>query len=353
MRYQVLALFAAGAAFAAPVAQQYGDQTNGGKDWQKVWADQLASMKEVQEGMGKHAPTPAPQPKQYGQPETPAKPEPVPQPKYPAGDDKDSSPSPSPSPPAYSPSPSPSPPADSPAPGGDETSSPTSGGGNGPKVSSPKAFDSGAGCKSQDLSGPDAHDSYKCYGNTADTMPSKDKWASWDSLWEGNQKLLKTACSNLGQGTDNTEEQNKWIGDAIQKVAKDTMVDARFILAIVMQESHGCVNVGATNNGVSNPGLMQSHNGESFCGSDKSPEEQQKSIEQMVRDGVQGTSDGAGLIQGIDKYGDIFAAARKYNSGSCDPFNLNNAFTSTKSYVQSVANRMTGYVMSPPQEPTC
>ncbi|KAI9656400.1 MAG: hypothetical protein M1831_004652 [Alyxoria varia] len=346
MRYQVLALFAAGAAFAAPVAQQYGGQQDGGQDWQKVWQDQLASMKQVQDGMGKHEPTPAPQPKQYEQPkqgETPANPEPVPPPK------PDSESSTYPDSPTEGGEESSSPPA----PDSEDNSAPSSGGGNGQKVSSSKAFASGAGCKSQELSGPKAHDGYKCYGNTADTMPSKDKWASWDSLWEGNQKLLKTACTNLGQGADNSEEQNKMIGEAIQKVAKETMVDARFILAIVMQESHGCLNVGATNNGVNNPGLMQSHNGESFCGASKSPAEQKKSIEQMIRDGVQGTSDGEGLLQGIDKYGDIYAAARKYNSGSCDPSNLNNAFSSTKSYVQSIANRMTGYVMSPMQEPTC
>lgn len=44
----------------------------------------------------------------------------------------------------------------------------------------------------------------------------------------------------------------------------------------------------------------------SFAGSSASPDKQKQSIIQMIIDGVQGTSSGEGLVQGIDKYGNIY-----------------------------------------------
>jgi hypothetical protein len=74
------------------------------------------------------------------------------------------------------------------------------------------------------------------------------------------------------------------------------------------------VNVGATNNGVQNPGIMQTHDGSSFVGSSASSDAQQTSITQMVVDGAQGTSSGAGLVQLINQYGNIY----EVNSSFCD-----------------------------------
>ena len=71
-------------------------------------------------------------------------------------------------------------------------------------------------------------------------------------------------------------------------------------------QSSGCVKVGTTNNGVSNPGIMQSNNGASFIGDSASADEQQASITTMVVDGVQGTSNGDGLVQLINKHGNIY-----------------------------------------------
>ena len=47
--------------------------------------------------------------------------------------------------------------------------------------------------------------------------------------------------------------------------ADATGVDHRFILAVIMQESGGCVRAPTTNYGVRNPGLMQDHNGSGTC----------------------------------------------------------------------------------------
>ena len=151
-------------------------------------------------------------------------------------------------------------------------------------------------------------------------------------------------------GADNSAAESNALNSAIQQVAGSTGVPASFILAIVMQESKGCVRVITTNNGVRNPGLMQSHNGAGTCtGVNPCPDSQ---ILQMIQDGTAGTPYGPGIQQlyaqakaatgdaGARSY---YAAARLYNSGSVDYSNLNNGFTSTACYVEDVANRLTGW----------
>ena len=81
--------------------------------------------------------------------------------------------------------------------------------------------------------------------------------------------------------------------NAIVEVSRDSMVDARLILAIIMQESTGNVYVRCTNNGVENCGIMQAYAGSISY----NPDDSQNSISQMVRDGTQGTSQGPGLVQ--------------------------------------------------------
>lgn len=61
----------------------------------------------------------------------------------------------------------------------------------------------------------------------------------------------------------------------------------RIGLAIMVQESKGCVRVPLTDNGVKNPGLFQSRNGKGFC--DKVADCQQDATDLMFRDGLIGT----------------------------------------------------------------
>lgn len=66
----------------------------------------------------------------------------------------------------------------------------------------------------------------------------------------------------------------------------------------------------------------------------------------MIADGTQGVaggSGGPGLVQGINALGDVYDAARLYNSGSVDTSELNNGISSTASYVVDIANRLTGW----------
>ena len=98
---------------------------------------------------------------------------------------------------------------------------------------------------------------------------------------------------------------------------------------------------------------MQSDGGVTFIGNGASPSKQASSITQMIIDGTQGTAYGDGLVQCINSYGNIYEAARCYNSGSVDPSNLNNGEGATNSYVNDIANRMTGWLYTKNQYKSC
>jgi len=106
-----------------------------------------------------------------------------------------------------------------------------------------------------------------------------------------------------------------------------------------MQESGGNVNVGNTFNGVVNTGIMQAFDGASF-----DPSNPAGSILQMIRDGAEGTANGAGLKQAYAQYGNWYDAARRYNSGSVDLAQLNDAVGAAASYVVDFASRLMGNI---------
>jgi hypothetical protein len=166
---------------------------------------------------------------------------------------------------------------------------------------------------------------------------------------------MQQSCSQFGQANDNSAEISA-ISDGIEAVAAATGVDHRFILAIIMQESGGCVRVPTTNFGVRNPGLMQDHNGDGTCNSDITGVSQNpcpsSAILQMITDGTAGTSDGDGLAQCINQSGlgsdaDFYRAARIYNSGSIASSDQLQDGVATHCYASDVANRLTGWVFAP------
>lgn len=144
------------------------------------------------------------------------------------------------------------------------------------------------------------------------------------------------------------------IYDSIQQIALETRIDHRFILAIVLQESGGCVRAPTTNGGVKNPGLMQDHNGAGTCNGDgrvlaPCP---RNVIARMIRDGSAGTATGDGLAQCINKSkandtAAFYKAARIYNSGSIDASGDLGRGVATQCYVSDIANRLTGWVHAP------
>ncbi|KHN93922.1 uncharacterized protein MAM_08229 [Metarhizium album ARSEF 1941] len=198
-------------------------------------------------------------------------------------------------------------------------------------------------------------DRYVFYQGSGANWPSQGAWGSFDSLWNTNLPLMQKSCGWNGWGADNSGAEINSIKNAINQVSQATGVDRSFILSIIMQESKGCVRVPTTNNGVRNPGLMQSHNGSGSCAGVTPCSG--SAIAQMVRDGVAGTSFGDGLRQSLAKakraIGNnsraYYAAARMYNSGSVDYNNLDNGLGSTPCYATDVANRLTGWTLAASQ----
>ncbi|KAM3414515.1 hypothetical protein BST61_g9674 [Cercospora zeina] len=172
--------------------------------------------------------------------------------------------------------------------------------------------------------------SFVPYSGPPSNYPDPNRWSTWEPLWNQNLRLMRL---------HDTEAEIALIRSSIITVSSESDVPRRVILCIIMQETGGNVRAPTTNNGVRNPGLMQSHNGVTF-----NPADPAGSILQMIRDGTSGTSFGDGLKQCFVTQGNWYAAFRQYNSGSVDLSNLNNGLGATADYVTKTANRLMGAV---------
>ena len=215
-------------------------------------------------------------------------------------------------------------------------------------------------------------DVYTQYCGNGGNFPALSKWVSFENMYaflsqrlavadnnshrfNNNKKIMFSSCSQYSQANDNGAEVGS-IYNAIQQVAIETKVDHRFILAVILQESGGCVRVPTSNFGVRNPGLMQDHNGDATCNSDITHVVQnpcpQDVITRMTREGTAGTRDGDGLAQCINQSGKgdaraFYIAARLYNSGSVDGSGDLCKGIATHCYSSDIANRLTGWVEAP------
>ncbi|KAK5121806.1 hypothetical protein LTR85_004681 [Meristemomyces frigidus] len=207
--------------------------------------------------------------------------------------------------------------------------------------------------------GSDSYTMYTGDGTTGAGWPAQSAWVDFDSMFTANLAILKVSCSQFSQ-PDNSDSENDDLKSAIQSVASTSGVDARFILAIVMQESKGCVRVWTTNYGVQNPGLMQDHDGAGTCntgtgtaaGTVQNPCPASE-ITQMITDGTMGTAAGDGLKQVISQaacsdVSQYYKASRLYNSGSMVSGDLG-AGIATHCYASDIANRLTGWVSAKTQ----
>ncbi|KAK1249604.1 hypothetical protein MKX08_009607 [Trichoderma sp. CBMAI-0020] len=202
----------------------------------------------------------------------------------------------------------------------------------------------------------DGVDQYTMYfgdGSTGAGWPDQSRWVSFENMFNNYKNQMFASCQNLEtpQANDSGPEVGA-IWDGIQMAAAATGVDHRMILAIIMQESHGCVRVNTSNFGVRNPGLMQDHNGAATCNENGNVQNPCPSatIYQMISEGTAGTNDGDGIANCINESGrsDVSAyyrAARIYNSGSIFPGtgNLQDGIA-THCYASDIANRLTGWV---------
>lgn len=183
---------------------------------------------------------------------------------------------------------------------------------------------------------------------------------------------MQESCENNWQVPNDSANEIADMKAAIKDIGTAQGVDPRFILAIIMQESNGCVRVITTNYGVRNPGkricsrsritsfsvtkfslsgLMQDHNGNGTCNDagvvqNPCPEAE---IYQMIEDGTAGTSSGDGLVQclaetGVTDVSKYYRAARIYNGG-IGGYNANDLGTGccTLCYSSDIANRLVGW----------
>ncbi|KAI7238177.1 hypothetical protein KC330_g2709 [Hortaea werneckii] len=213
--------------------------------------------------------------------------------------------------------------------------------------------------------GLDTYTTFTGNGTVGAGWPEMSEWVDFDYMFAANRANMQASCAAWGVPNDSDEE----IADlktAILDLASSTGVDARFILAIVMQESTGCVRVITTQYSHFNPGLMQSHNGTGSCninmaaiglpgveseGSVQTPCPYSE-IHQMIEDGTAGTSSGDGLQQILAAQTNtdvsrFYRAARTYNGGSVDPSGDLGRGCCTLCYASDVANRLTGWVDAP------
>lgn len=219
-----------------------------------------------------------------------------------------------------------------------------------PASSAPSSVPSASASSSGGSQSSGSSPAYKMFlgnGLTAEGWPSMSDWQPFEHLWNINMqaKVIGSCGSSPGQ-KDNSPQESNDVKQAILAEANATGVDARFILAEGLQESSLCVRVHTTSFSVANPGLYQSHAGKGTCYPNKVPCPVSE-INQMVKDGVVGTTTGPGLKQciaqskatGAAKY---YQGAVAYNAGHVVlPLQDN---TSTKCYASDIANRLLGWV---------
>lgn len=173
------------------------------------------------------------------------------------------------------------------------------------------------------------------------------------SRFERNKWNVNNSCAQW-QVPNNSEEETAELRRSILSIGAVTGIDPRFILAVVMQESTGCVRVITTVYSHPNPGLMQSFNGTGSCnwnGIVQTPCPASE-IRQQILDGTNGTVWGPGLVQDIRQQGlsgavGYYRTAKIYNGGSIPPSGNLEDGCCTSSYASDIANRLTGWVSAP------
>ncbi|KAF4307420.1 hypothetical protein GTA08_BOTSDO04760 [Botryosphaeria dothidea] len=184
---------------------------------------------------------------------------------------------------------------------------------------------------------------YQCF--QADAYPTIDEWLPFNTLWTSASQAITDNNPGATAAPDGTPITTI-VHDSILKVAADTHFDARLILALIMQESTGILASPCTGYSNSNCGILQGPPGSKPY----DPSDPAASIEQMIRDGVQGhegywPNGGPGVAYWMGVYGQPWKAMRAYNTGSVpSEGDLRvTAGSGLASYVVDVANRLVGW----------
>lgn len=202
----------------------------------------------------------------------------------------------------------------------------------------------------------DVYNFYSGDGSVEQGWPPTSSWLSFNALWEEVEPYIGQKCVDNVPANSPNETDN--VRDSIIAVANKTYMDPRFILAVVMQESNGCVRVVSTAGGNSNPGLMQSFEGKGSCDNNGMPVYPcpPTVIHQMIVDGTAAPVEGPTLVSALNKAASMdncepaqafYRAARLYNSGlNSMPASgdLGGAPGATLCYSSDIANRLLGWV---------
>ncbi|KAL8748497.1 MAG: hypothetical protein Q9184_007260, partial [Pyrenodesmia sp. 2 TL-2023] len=204
--------------------------------------------------------------------------------------------------------------------------------------------------------GIDQYHLYTGNGSIAAGWPHKADWMSYEDMFTANLPIFTRSCA-IWDVSPNTPTEISSIHNATLRISNETNTDSRFILAVILQESGGCVRVPTSFYSSRNPGLMQSHNGPATCNEDATPVFPcpYVTIEEMIREGTAGTSYDTGMglvialrqaVGAIDDVARYYRAARIYNSGSVDPSGDLMLGVATHCYASDIANRLRGWVLA-------
>ncbi|KAK8068679.1 hypothetical protein PG994_005295 [Apiospora phragmitis] len=173
------------------------------------------------------------------------------------------------------------------------------------------------------------------YSGPYTNFPPKNTWKSFDELWQKNLPSIKS--------TGDTSSDVDHIKTALQSAGKKYNIEARILLCIMMQESHGDVGAKTTisqPDGLSTGGLFQCYNCPGFY-------HQHGLSQQKITSMVEG---GAKHFQGnLANWGNtmdpksVYPALREYNSGTVNSNNLSDAPQSNPSYVSDISQRLGGW----------
>jgi hypothetical protein len=156
-------------------------------------------------------------------------------------------------------------------------------------------------------------------------------------------KTIKTSCGWNGWGHEIDDTELGYMKQAIKDESSASHVPKELILAVIMQESKGCVRAHTTNDGA-NPGLMQSA-GTASCNNGSPIYPCPKStIVAMIHQGTAGADLPTTLKNSLDEFSNAddskyYKAARRYTSGE-KYTDSNLAVSVTPCYASDISNRL-------------
>ncbi|CAN9086399.1 unnamed protein product [Alternaria alternata] len=184
-------------------------------------------------------------------------------------------------------------------------------------------------------------------GSMSAGWPKQTEWMSFDDAWNANQDFIKGSCKHNGWGDNNNDAETKAIKESIESESEVSGVPKEFILAIMMQESKGCVRAPTSESDAHNPGLMQGA-GTTTChpvGQSSISPCPANDIRAMIHEGTAGEGLRTSLKESLVAFSTTtddskyYKAARRYNSGS-QVTNPNLGHSATACYASDIANRL-------------